>query len=1026
MRLHSLTVSAFGPFPDSVTIDFDDVCSAGLFLIQGATGSGKTSLLDAICFALFADVPGARTKRGLASQHAAQGTRPLVTLEFTASRRRFRVERSPEFHRPKKRGSGLLKVNAAVTLQEWRAGGWVPVSTRHDEVAHLLDDVLGMGLAQFAKVVVLPQGDVSAFLRSSPEDRRALLERMFDISAYTEVEAWFAEERRRTAADVEGARSGITHELRRLEDLASGSAEPIWASMPFEEVPAALASATAALSGEVSELLAAADAAEGACSAAAAALHEARTLAGLRERGSRARAVQQQAAQRAAHIEAARGQIRRAVAAEAVGGHLAGLDAAVAEEARAAQALARQWAALSDAVSPETSTERLVELLERLDATAAQLSDLAHAEAECARAANALLSARSALDAAETTARATAEKAGAARAAREVTQRELERLSRVASGCAAAEQAHARAVRILRLAEQVMELTRARAEAAAALVDANADLLAAQTALLRLRERQLEEMAGALATRLVEDEPCPVCGSAEHPSPASGGAVVTGDELQGAEDEHASALALVTELREADAAAASRVATLLEQLVEGDDSFGGPVGDDGRVEPGPADPAHLDLEMLSARAAQTAVALADATRSQRERDDAQSADEQASALLVGVEQEEQDALRARAVARTALESATSRHRDQQERVRRLMAQHRAECGCAEDADGEVEADRLVQVHRTRRDRIERVIAAERAHSDAIARREDRQGAADRAAGDRGFASLQETRDARIGQREVDALQARVTDHDQAVAVADATLAEEAVAEALMLQEPDVEAAAEKDAVARRAVREAQAAHSAAESRLQVLTAVGADVTRRVEQLIVQSARANALKELADAVGGTGGGNELRMRLSSFVLAARLEKVVALANERLQAMDAGRYLLEHSDAKVAGGARSGLDLRVLDQWTGRTRETASLSGGESFMVSLALALGLADAVREESGGFDLGTLFVDEGFGALDDDSLEQVMGVLDGLREGGRAVGVVSHVADLRARITHQVVLQKSTTGSTVSVEISA
>ncbi len=163
-----------------------------------------------------------------------------------------------------------------------------------------------------------------------------------------------------------------------------------------------------------------------------------------------------------------------------------------------------------------------------------------------------------------------------------------------------------------------------------------------------------------------------------------------------------------------------------------------------------------------------------------------------------------------------------------------------------------------------------------------------------------------------------------------------------------------------------------------------------------------------------------------MRLTSFVLAARLEKVAALANERLAVMGGGRYLLEHSDDRAARGARSGLGLRVLDQWTGRARDTASLSGGESFMASLALALGLADAVREEAGGLDLGTLFIDEGFGSLDDDSLEQVLTVLDGLREGGRAVGVVSHVADLRARIPHQVVVTKGADGSGATVRAGA
>ena len=159
-----------------------------------------------------------------------------------------------------------------------------------------------------------------------------------------------------------------------------------------------------------------------------------------------------------------------------------------------------------------------------------------------------------------------------------------------------------------------------------------------------------------------------------------------------------------------------------------------------------------------------------------------------------------------------------------------------------------------------------------------------------------------------------------------------------------------------------------------------------------------------------------------MRLTAFVLAARLEKVAALANERLRVMGDGRYQLAHSDDLAAGGRRSGLGLVVRDQWTGQVRDTASLSGGESFMASLALALGLADAVREEAGGFDLNTLFIDEGFGTLDDESLEQVMAVLDGLRDGGRCVGVVSHVSDLRSRVPAQVRVDKTSTGSSVTV----
>ena len=164
---------------------------------------------------------------------------------------------------------------------------------------------------------------------------------------------------------------------------------------------------------------------------------------------------------------------------------------------------------------------------------------------------------------------------------------------------------------------------------------------------------------------------------------------------------------------------------------------------------------------------------------------------------------------------------------------------------------------------------------------------------------------------------------------------------------------------------------------------------------------------------ADTTSGLGPDNTLRMRLSAYVLAARLERVAELANERLASMGDGRYRLRHSDAPVAGGRRSGLGLPVVDLWTGQVRDTATLSGGESFMASLALALGLADAVREEVGGFDLQTLFVDEGFGSPR--RRQPRAGARRPRRpaRGRPRVGVVSHVADLRTRIPNQLRVTK-------------
>jgi exonuclease SbcC len=175
-----------------------------------------------------------------------------------------------------------------------------------------------------------------------------------------------------------------------------------------------------------------------------------------------------------------------------------------------------------------------------------------------------------------------------------------------------------------------------------------------------------------------------------------------------------------------------------------------------------------------------------------------------------------------------------------------------------------------------------------------------------------------------------------------------------------------------------------------------------------------------LDDLTRCVDGTGGDNTKRMTLSAYVLASRLEQVAAAATIRLSQMSGGRYALVHSAAGERGRLRSGLSLEVLDAWTGSRRETSTLSGGESFYTSLALALGLADVVAAEAGGVGIETLFIDEGFGSLDDETLDEVMDVLDGLRTGGRAVGVVSHLGELRQRIATRLEVRKSPHGSTV------
>jgi DNA repair protein SbcC/Rad50 len=271
--------------------------------------------------------------------------------------------------------------------------------------------------------------------------------------------------------------------------------------------------------------------------------------------------------------------------------------------------------------------------------------------------------------------------------------------------------------------------------------------------------------------------------------------------------------------------------------------------------------------------------------------------------------------------------------------------------------------------------------------------------------------------------------------DLETAISDATYLAEALTKAAavadLLADPDLDVALDPPAPVDETTEAAEAAqyahaaaidaHGQARLRADQLAGLLPRLEAALDGLQPLRERASQIRHLADLANGTSGANQYKMTLSSFVLAARLEEVAAAASERLLTMTAGRYSLVHSDARK-GNAKAGLSLLACDAWTGIDRDTATLSGGETFLASLALALGLADVVTAESAGTPMEALFVDEGFGTLDEDTLDEVMNVLDGLRAGGRIVGIVSHVTELRQRIPAQVHVRKGRTGSHVEI----
>ncbi|RYJ04741.1 MAG: SMC family ATPase, partial [Actinomycetales bacterium] len=286
----------------------------------------------------------------------------------------------------------------------------------------------------------------------------------------------------------------------------------------------------------------------------------------------------------------------------------------------------------------------------------------------------------------------------------------------------------------------------------------------------------------------------------------------------------------------------------------------------------------------------------------------------------------------------------------------------------------------------------------------------------------GFADVDSAVAAALAASAYDDLAARVAEHERRVAAVSAVLAEPGADEVASAELPDLPALAEAHRIALAALGDARAQEQHWRTRARRLT----DLTARLDGALAAwtplRADLDLVTGLSAFVEGKSADNRLQMRLSAYVLGYRLSQVVAAANSRLAGMSDQRYSLEHTGRRGAGETRGGLSLLVRDDWSGESRDPATLSGGETFVVSLALALGLADVVTQEAGGADLDTLFVDEGFGSLDADTLDDVMDTLDSLRDGGRVVGVVSHVAEMRDRIPTQLLVSKDRRGSTLAV----
>ncbi|MER7748932.1 SMC family ATPase [Streptomyces bacillaris] len=1009
MRLHRLALTAFGPFGATQEVDFDALSSAGLFLLHGPTGAGKTSVLDAVCYALYGAVPGARQSPGatLRSDHAPAGLPTEVQLELTVGGRRLEVTRSPAQPRPKRRGDGFTQEKAQSRLRErGPEGGWKALSKSHQEIGEELVQLIGMSRDQFCQVVLLPQGDFARFLRADAEARGKLLGRLFDTRRFAAVEERLAELRRGAEARVKAGDEQILALAQRIAQAGGPAAaeapqptvragEPGLAEAVLEWAALARSAARERL-GIAGAVVAAA---EGRQLAAARALEAERERDRLQQRYAETRRRAEELEARRPEHDACQERLERACKADRVAPALELREEAERAYRSASDGLDRARALLPRDLS-DAGADQLAELERRFQQELYALEAARAAEERSAR----IDEERDLLDREARADEELIREADAWLADWDTTRTALKaRIDAAQEAATRAEQLAgllAPARRRLDAARRRDALATDVQQAERQLTAAREQELDARASWLDLRERRLRGIAAELAAGLVAGEPCTVCGSAEHPAPASPG---DGHVDRATEEQ---ALAAQRSAEETRARTEQQLGLVRERYAAAETEA---LGDEPaaeaevEVEAEVEAPTVAELRTLVDRLTDEhaeAHRLAAATNPARE---ALTAAEREHAGRLAQRQEAGERIAARTAAREALDADRARLAEQIAAAR------------GESASVAARAEELSRRVALLADAAEAV----RAEQDAALRRKEADDRLSDAAFRAGFdtpqaaaATLLDAAAQRDLQHRIDAWQA------EAAAVADRRAERDAREAAELPPARPAEASSTHD-TAEWLLREAASAHATARERCAELDRLSRRVVEEVWRLGPVREEYERVARLAGLTAGTSADNERKMRLESYVLAARLEQVAAAATARLQRMSAGRYTLVHSDART-GGRRAGLGLHVVDAWTGSERDTATLSGGETFFASLALALGLADVVTEEAGGVRLDTLFIDEGFGSLDDQTLDEVLDVLDSLRERDRSVGIVSHVADLRRRIPTRLEVVKERHGSTV------
>lgn len=904
MKPLRLLIQAFGPYLDRTEIDFTGFGSGGLFLISGPTGGGKTSILDAMCFALYCRATGeGRDFSGMRCMSAPPELDTLVELDFTLGGSAYRFCRRQYTYTKRSKETELRETHECYALDSGDGQPRLLESRSALSVTQKAEELLHLSYKQFRQVIVLPQGDFLKLLRAGSKEKGEILRTLFSAEAWERLRERFRQREKElesAARDAENMRDT----LLRQEDVPDTQS---------------LEQSVAGLEKELQKLTAQRESNSRKLAETEKMLKAAEETERLRLAASEAADRLAKAAERAEALEKAAPEIETM---RKDAGQAQEKSTAAARELERLGALHRQLAAALDAArKAELARGEQAALQKELDSALKEQDDIAARmetgaayEKQC-REANTLL------------------------------PRLLEQRQILEKQCAAW--------------EELSRRQSALREAEGSLAEANAQIeqrrMDSETLTLRLREQDALLRGNAaleLAGTLEDGRPCPVCGAVHHPAPATAStqSVLPPRELDLLRDREKKARATLAGAEGLAQAKAAEAAKARES-----------VGEQERL--------CADVPSRGQAVSRLAEVSSQAAEAKK---------------LAGLLQKAGQRLEELRVRQSSIEKEQSRRR--------------ARLSALEARAGELEQqarEALSQLESTDPKSLEQAMKEQESLSQSLAEKAE---------------SLRKS----AGLREQELARAR-----EALGLAQtAGKAAQADLSKALVQWPEPLNLPELAASAKALRDEGQRCSQAigqAQSTLRSRRAALGSVREQDAKIAELSGEFSRVSRLSRALSG---GNPMKTPILQYVLSVTLDEVLVSANRFLQRLCRGRYALQLASGPKGGGAMSGLDLEVLDGASMRPRSIETLSGGEQFLASLSLAFGLSDVVQGHSGAVGLDSIFIDEGFGSLDSETLDAAMKALALLQSGGRMIGIISHVQELQGRIRSRIEVTQTAEGA--------